>query len=259
MELGFLLKKIMAAFCMPLPLAAMMLFLGLLLWRQGVKAAAKVLAVSSVIFVYVVSIHPTAEWMAANLERQYPAYPYQADRGVDYVLVLGSAHVSDDSQPITSFLSNIGLARLMEGVRIYRLHPGSKLLFSGYAGRDQMSHAQALQAVAKYLGVPEQDMILQAGVKDTGEEASYWVDVVQNKSLVIVTSATHMPRAMYLFQQAINTTSYQPILYAGPTDYISHSNSPLNWDSWFPSGKYLYRVERAWHEYLGLAWAKLNS
>lgn len=258
-ELGFLLKKIITAFCMPLPLAALLLVIGLLLWRSGRVLTGKTLAFFSLLFVYILSIHPTAEWMAGYLERQYPSYQHSDRQDIDYVLVLGSSHMSDDAQPITSFLSSIGLTRLMEGLRIYQLNPGSKLLFSGYSGRDQMSHAQALKHVANYLGVPEGDMILEEGVKDTREEAEHWLSVVQNKSLVVVTSATHMPRSMYLFEQAARNSPYQPMIFPGPTEYISHQNSAFSWDGWFPAGRNLYRVERAWHEYLGLFWAKLNS
>lgn len=259
MEAGFLLKKIIAAFCMPMSLAALLLLLGLLLWLSGRKRSGKALAWFSLAFVYVLSIQPTAESMAAYLERQYPSYQHSDQRSIDYVLVLGSSHVTNDAQPITSLLSTIGLARLMEGIRIYHLNPGAKLLFSGYSGRDELSHASALKRVANYLGVPEHDMLLEEGVKDTREEAMHWVSVVQNKSLVVVTSATHMPRSMYLFKQAVRQSVYQPQIYAGPTDYISHEESVLSWDSWIPAGRYLYRVERAWHEYLGLLWAKLIS
>jgi len=258
-ELGFLLKKIITAFCMPLPLAALLLMLGLLLWRSGRVFPGKALALFSLLLVYVLSIHPTAEWMAGYLERQYPSYQHSEQQDIDYVLVLGSSHESDDTQPITSFLSSIGLTRLMEGLRIYHLNPESKLLFSGYSGRDQVSHARALQTVANYLGVPDGDMILAEEVKDTREEAEHWLSVVQNKALVVVTSATHMPRSMYLFEQATRNSPYQPMIFPGPTDYISHQNSAFSWDDWFPAGRNLYRVERAWHEYLGLFWAKLNS
>lgn len=259
LEYGFLLKKVIAAFCMPLPLAGILLLSGTLLWKSRFRFLGKMLIALAVTFIYVVSIQPTAEWMSAYLERQYPAYADSDNQRADYVLVLGSSHSTDETQPITSFLSNIGLARLMEGIRIYRLNPGSKLLLSGYEGRDELSHAAALKRVADYLGVPEQDMILEPNVKDTREEAAHWVGLVKNKSLVVVTSATHMPRSMYLFEQAAKEANYLPQLYAGPTDFISHYNSHIKWDGWIPSAYDLYRVERAWHEYLGILWAKLNS
>lgn len=259
LELGFMLKKVVTAFCMPLPLAALLLLLGILLWRFGRAAYGKALVLLSLVFVYSVSIHPTAEMMAGYLEQQYPSYQQPLAKPVDYVLVLGSTHITDAEQPITSLLSSTGLMRLMEGVRIYRLNPGAKLLLSGYSGRDEVSHALALKQVASYLGIPDKDMILEEGVKDTREEARHWVNVVQDKSLVVVTSATHMPRSMYLFKEAVLESAYQPKIYPGPTDFISHQHSQLKWDSWFPSGKYLYRVERAWHEYLGLMWAKLSG
>lgn len=258
-EYGFVLKKIIAAFCMPLPLAALLLLLSLLLIGRGRKNLGSWLMVLNLAFVYLVSIHPTGEWMARKLEKQYPAYEHAEDKHVNYVLVLGSSHFTDDSQPVTSLLSSVGLTRLMEGLRIYKLNPGSKLLFSGYRGRDQMPHAQALKKVALSMGIPEQDIILEEQVKDTREETLHWISVVKNNSMAVVSSAIHMPRIMYLFEQAARQTGYQPSLHPGPTEYISHQQSAPHWDDWFPSGRHLYRVERAWHEYLGLIWAKINA
>ncbi len=258
-ETGFLLKKVIAAWCMPLPLAACLLLVACLFQIARRKRLAKLFAGLSLIFVYSVSIEPTADLLARQLEDQYPAYPELNVPPADYILVLGSGHVSDPTRPITSFLTGPALKRLLEGIRIYRLQPEATLLFSGYPGKDAMSHARAQKKVASYFGVPEHDMQLAEEVRDTAEEAWHWVDWVQNKRLVLVTSATHMPRAMYLFEQAAKQLGWTPHIYPAPTDYISYQETYYSWKSWFPSGQYLDRVERSWHEYLGLLWAKLRA
>ena len=243
---------------MPLPLLALMLCLTVVLcWRKKFMLA-KCLGVLSALFFYLISIQITSDILNSNLENQYSSYQ-KANKTADYVLVLGSYHISDNSQPISSLLSSAGLTRLVEGIRVYRLNPGSKLLLSGYSSSDDISHAQALKRVASHFGVPEGDMILAEQVKDTKEEADHWTHVAKGKTLVLVTSASHMPRSMYLFKQAITKQNLELELIPAPTDYISHKSSSLSWSGWFPSGRNIDNVERAWHEYLGVLWAYLVS
>tara|TARA_R110002049_G_scaffold93627_5_gene231347 strand:- start:133 stop:915 length:783 start_codon:yes stop_codon:yes gene_type:complete len=258
-EWGFLVKKLIAAFCMPLPLLVLMLCLtGLLYWRKKFLLA-KCFGVFSALFLYLISIQITSDILNSNLENQYSSYQKTKNNTADYVLVLGSYHISDKSQPISSLLSSVGLMRLVEGIRVYRLNPGSKLLLSGYSFTDEISHAEALKRVASHFGVSESDMILAGQVKDTKEEADYWTRVANGKALVLVTSASHMPRSMYLFEQAVAKQNLKLELIPAPTDFISHKTSTLTWNAWFPSGRNIYNVERAWHEYLGVLWAYLAS
>ncbi|MFT6904475.1 MAG: uncharacterized SAM-binding protein YcdF (DUF218 family) [Oleiphilaceae bacterium] len=256
-EWAFLVKKIVAAFCMPLPMLVLLLCLaGILYWRKKFLIA-KSIGVFSIVFFYLISIQVTSNFFASKLEYQYPSYQKQKNERVDFVLVLGSWHSSDSNQPISTLLSSSGLKRLVEGIRVYRLNSGSKLLLSGYALNDEISHAQALKKVAIHLGVPESDMILAGDVKDTNEEAYHWANLAKGKSLVVVTSASHMPRSMYLFQQVEKSKGLKLHLIAAPTDYVSHKELVLFWRSWFPSGANISYFERVWHEYLGIFWAYL--
>lgn len=258
-EWGFLFKKIIAAFCMPLPFLVLLLLLAAVLYWRKKFFLSKYLSIFACLFFYLISIQASSDFLNAHLEYQYPLYQKNENKPADFVLVLGSDHISDESQPVTSLLSSAGLMRLAEGIRAYRLNSGSKLLLSGYSVSDAISHAQALKRVAIHFGVPEEDMILAGDVKDTKEEADHWSQVASGKTLVLVTSASHMPRSMYLFKQTIAEQGLDLAVIPAPTDYISHKTSNLRWKDWFPSGRNIYNVERAWHEYLGIFWAFLAS
>lgn len=251
----FIVKKIVAAVCMPLPLFFIMSCLALLMYWRKQLVLAKSLSILSGLFLYLISIQITGDTLANSLEAQYPRY--QADQVVPYVLVLGSAHYSDPEQPISSLLSSAGLKRLVEGVHIYRQNPGAKLLVSGYRFDDDISQALALKKVALHFGVPTHDIILAEQVKDTQEEAAYWIEFVKNESLVLVTTAIHMPRSLFLFKKEQEKQHFLGPIYPAPADHISHNDNRLTWQSWFPSARNMHRVERVWHEYLGLLWAKL--
>jgi uncharacterized SAM-binding protein YcdF (DUF218 family) len=69
------------------------------------------------------------------------------------------------------------------------------------------------------------------------------------RALILTTSASHLPRAMKIFQkQGLN-----PI--AAPCDYTDSKQPKLKWDSWcqwpLPNGKNIDHSERALYEWLG--------
>ena len=127
-------------------------------------------------------------------------------------MVLGSGHIVDDKIPPTSELSRSGLMRLAEGIRILRMYPGSKLILSGYAAGSEVSNARMMAKVALALGVAKPDIILLETAKDTWEEARQAAAFVNNKNLIVVTSASHMKRALNEFYSAgLNHIQHRPI------------------------------------------------
>ncbi|GIC79415.1 envelope biogenesis factor ElyC [Moritella sp. F3] len=248
----FALKKIIGTWLMPLPFLLTLFILAALLYKlTRYKRSAQILFCSSFITLLLLSLDPVATRLAATLESQYPSYQ---DQAVDYVHVLGNGHTTVDSLPITSQLSPAALARTIEGVRIYKLNPTAKLIFSGYSGGDINSNAMMNARLAIALGVPKSAIILLESPRDTIEEAIENKNITQGKVLVLVTSATHMPRAMSIFKQQ----GLSPI--PAPTAHVSKARTgiqPLHY--YFPRANHLAVSERAIHEWLGLAWLSLKN
>ncbi len=169
-------------------------------------------------------------------------------------MVLGSGHVVDDQIPPTSELSRTGLMRLVEGIRIMRMYPGSKLILSGYAAGSEVSNARMMAKVALSLGVPKsQIVLLLESAQDTWQEARQAVDFVKQKNLVLVTSASHMTRALNEFHAA----GLNPI--PAPTNFLAQKNISQPWDKYTPKAKYLEQTEIYWHERLGLIWQSIRD
>ena len=246
----FVAKKMLGKLLMPLPFGFMLCTLALVLYWQGSRRAAKRVLVLVLSGWFLLSLYPVAHWLNEPLEFQFPKYQGVP---VSFVIVLGGGHRSDQRLPFSSLLSDSSLMRLTEGITIYHRNPGAKLLLSGYQGRDQISNAEAMARVAVELGIPAADIILETSPKDTAEEAMQWAQRLDNQPFALVTSAAHMPRAVYLFRGQ----GLDPI--PAPTDYRSGGDRPLSWDSWLPDAGALELVTRAWHEYLGLFWAYLRS
>ncbi|MDA0147190.1 envelope biogenesis factor ElyC [Vibrio sp. LaRot3] len=249
----FELKKVVSSLLMPLPAMLIIGFLGLMLIMFTRKQKTGCFVVLfSFIGIFLISFQPVASRLLAPIERQYTGF-LPVDKSIDYVMVLGSGHVVDDQIPPTSELSRTALMRLAEGIRILRIYPGSKLILSGYSGGSEVSNARMMAKVALALGVSKSDIILLETAKDTWEEARQAAAFVQRKELVLVTSASHMQRALNEFHAA----GMQP--YPAPTNYLAQNEIHQFWSKYTPKAIYLEQTERYWHETLGTAWQSLRD
>lgn len=235
---------------MPLPIIILLLTATALVWKLGYRRLGRVMLVSACLLLYLLSVSPVAQWIAAPLEFAHPPY---RDQPVDAVIVLGGAHRSDARKPVTSLLSSTSMVRLSEGVRLYRQNPGARLCLSGYGPNDTLSQAEAMAKVAIAMGVPAQDIRIESGPRDTREEAMVWASQLQGQSVALVTSAMHLPRALYLFERE----GLRPV--PAPTHFRTGALGEYRWYHWLPKASTLAIVESAWHEYLGLLWAKLMT
>ena len=248
----FLLKKILGDLLMPVPMTLLLLlWASLLLLRSRTRWLGIIVVFIVTTLLFVSSYSPLSNRFISEFENQIPVYQPR-DLPVDYIAVLGSWHQSVDNQPVTSELSPTAIVRLTEGIRIYRTNPGSKLIFTGFRGiiKDSVSYPEKLRELAVVLGIPEQDIIVINGPRDTMEEAQVIADNFSANSLVLVTTAVHMPRALLLFNQV----GLDPI--PAPTEHLS---KPFK--SWwtFPSAETLAHSEYWAHERLGLLWVKLTK
>ena len=58
-----------------------------------------------------------------------------------------------------------------------------------------------MAAVAREMGIPERDIILETKSRDTKDEAMFIKPIVGNEPFVLVTTASHIPRSMALFKK----------------------------------------------------------
>ena len=131
-----------------------------------------------------------------------------------HIIVLGSGHGIDDRLPANSLLSANALGRLNEGIRLHRQLPNSRLVLSGFSSSGRTSQAEMLRKTAVLLGVNEESTLIQTEPGNTCEEARVYAENFGTQyPVILVTSATHMPRAMVLFE----SQGIHPM--ASPTNY----------------------------------------
>ncbi len=77
------------------------------------------------------------------------------------------------------------------------------MIFTGAAAKtNPVSTAEAGARVAESLGVPRSDIIVLDRPKDTEEEALAVKHAIGDAPFLLVTSASHLPRAMIFFRHA---------------------------------------------------------
>lgn len=247
----FVIKKAISHFLMPFPIFLILIGIGFYLWHRNNKRWAKRIFFIAIIWISLLSYAPFSALLLSPLEDSNQKIHYPLIQPIPkYIHVLGNAHVENSNIPLSSQLSHVSLTRVIEGVSIYNTYPNMKIIFSGYGGDDPVSDARKNTQLAIQLGVNPNDIILFENAKDTAEEAVQSKKIAGNEKVILVTSASHMPRAAALFKNAgVNVIT-------APTDFQVKKRDTL-WQ--FPSAEGLMRSEAAFHEYLGLAWAKMRE
>jgi uncharacterized SAM-binding protein YcdF (DUF218 family) len=251
----FLLKKLLTPFTSPYFDAILLLLAGVaILWFTQRQRLGKILTTAAAVLLLALSYDPVANLFLAPLEARYaPLAVPPVGEGIKWVVVLGGGHSSDPRQPPNNQLSGPALGRLVEGIRLQRGLPGSRLVLSGGAVFDEVPHARILAETAEALGVPRAAIVTEGTSLDTGDEARAIQKIVRDEPFVLVTSAWHLPRAVGLFEKR----GMRP--RPAPADPWTDADRTLGPDDFFPNPLRLRKVDAAFHEYAGILFAKLRG
>lgn len=256
-------KKIFSQFFFPIPLVTYLFLAALiLLWFTRKQKTGKILISFGIVLFLVMSYGGVSNFLLKNLENRYDRYDVSKlledfiknEKGLtQLIVVLGGGHTPDPGIPVISQLNYQSLVRLIEGIRLYRSIPGSKLLLSAGNMYGKTSNAEVMAKLARDIGINEDDIIVESKSKDTQDQAMIIKSIVGGGPFILVTSASHMPRAMALFKKL----GTNPI--SAPTDYLVKQRQYLTPDMFFPSSGGITKLENAFYEYLGLIWEKLRG
>lgn len=236
---------------MPLPIGVGLVILGLVLVHRHKLKRAKLVLLLSIVWFFLFSYPPLVRTLLNTTESGYPALQ-QAPEGMKYIYVLGGGHSSDANLPITSQIGAPYVIRLTEAIRLYhQLHENANIIVSGYGAGDEMPHALMQKRLALALGVKEEHIIAEPAPKDTQEEALAAKKLLEGKPFILVTSASHMKRAMRIF----NKEGLYPV--PAPT---YHMASKKDFNALDVFSYYSLTNSRAvFHETLGLLWQMIRD
>ena len=237
---------------MPLPLFVILFLLGIFYFYKANMKKAKIVLSLSFLWLFLISYSPLINTLLYHYEASIPTLK-KAPQNIQYIYVLGGGHHSDEALPITSQINPVSVIRLNEGIRLFhQLHDKPTLIVSGYSGRyDSTPHAIMQEKLALSLGIPQAKLHLEPKPKDTQEEAIAAKKYLGDAPFIVVTSASHIRRAMSFFVQE----GLHPL--PAPTNHLANIHT-LNYSDIF-SANALYKTTILWHELLGLLWQKIKG
>ena len=259
---GFLLKKFVSFWLMPLPLCLTLLVIGFCLLLSTRRARlGRWLIGTATLLLLIFSNKVVSTALIRPLETVYAPIPELADAAsvppelaaCRYVVVLGGGHGDTPGLSAVNKLSTSAQGRLMEGIRLLRVLPEARLVTSGRGAPGQPSHAAVLAEAAASLGVERRRLVVLDSPRDTEEEARELAKLVGSERFALVTSAWHLPRATALMRKAGLAPLPCPADFsARPSETFTISDATWDLES-------LGRSTWAVYERLGYAWARLRG
>ncbi len=195
------LSKILPLLVYPIGLACVFISLALIIKRETIRKIATWLAL---IVLFVGGNRWVAMSLTRSLEQRY--LPPQVFPAVEAIVVLGGGTESYGAPRSGVELNGAG-DRLVQAVRLYRQGVSPQILVSGgnitWLGGRPSTPAEEMKDMLIFMGVPGDSILLQPDSQNTYEDALYSAEMLDElgiQKIVLVTSATHMPRSVALFE-----------------------------------------------------------
>lgn len=200
------LSKFLTQFVYPLGLSWLLILLVLfLLRRQKNLVWVRRILWAAVILLWLFG----NQWVSAGLTRslEWRNLPPKNLPQNSVVVVLGGG---TEAAQYPRQMSELGAAgdRVTYALKLYRDGVADQLLLSGgnieWLGSGKSSGAEEMAQLLQLMGIPPGKMILQTKSRNTYEDALFCAEILNElgvQQIVLVTSASHMPRSLALFQK----------------------------------------------------------
>jgi uncharacterized SAM-binding protein YcdF (DUF218 family) len=229
--------------------------LGAILLTLGFQRMGTAFAIAGALGFLAIAVLPIDQWCLAPLENRFAAAPETAR--FDGVIVLGGALETGLTQDRAIPSMNAAAERLVEFVMLSRKYPTTRLIFTGgpMPNRpDGPAEADGARQLFTSLGVAPDRVTYESKSRTTHENAAFTASLIQPQpaqTWLLVTSASHMPRAIGAFRAA----GFHVIAY--PVGYKTFKNPSLRASRGF--GERLALLDIASHEWLGLLFYRLTG
>jgi uncharacterized SAM-binding protein YcdF (DUF218 family) len=234
----FLLSKILAFLLSPLVWVFGLLIAALL--NRKTKRRKKILAFG-IILLYLFSNQFICNEVCRKWE--YPFIKLEKAVTYDYAVVLGGFSTYDTAFSRLKF--NEAADRFIQSYQLYRQGKVKKLFITGGSGsvlHQDETEADKVKDFLISLKVPEQDIIMEKASRNTHENAAYTADWLAkndpNASCLLITSASHMRRALGCYKKAgVKVIPYTTHLLTEPQRYdpdnlfLPNARSLMKWDT----------------------------
>ncbi len=252
------LSKLIPHFLYPLNLTFLLLILALLFFGFRKQKTAITFCLLSITILFVSALPQTPFYLIKNLERKFPTYLAADAPQADAILILGGALALPQYPRLD--LELVGTSdRIRYAGQLYRAGKAGKIVIAGGNVFPQEGIRGEAYYIAKLLiewGVPEADILFEEKSRNTYQNAFFTKPLLEQNNLdkvLLVTSATHMPRAFAVFKaQGID-------VIAAPTDYLVTDNYNPKVFNWIPTAQALSGTTWILKEYLGWWYYRLRG
>ena len=163
---------------------------------------ARIGSLTGLVLLVMISSPLIARPLLGSLEAWYPEPQLLKGDRYDAIVVLGSSVLEPGSLRPAADLSASSKNRAMCGIDLYRQGYAPKLVFSGgngHAFKDVTKDGPEMKRWAERLGVSTEAIIIEDRSRTTYENATETKRLLGPASILLVTSARHLPRATALF------------------------------------------------------------
>ncbi len=259
------LKRTLELAISPLGIMTLLLVAGVVLTLSGRHLRqGRRLLMSGALLYLVFTFSPLAEFLTRSLEKPFePMLVPPGGPKIDRIVVLSGYGESHPAFPVTSNLSGETVGRLTEGIRLYHLLPGSKLIVSGGVVHEPDGSIAVLMAdFARQLGVRGEDIMVEGRSTTTYENLVEVKKMLGPSPFILVTSACDLWRASAVARKLGMIAIPAPACIWALQHYPARMDAGEWIRSFFdgfahPSPTRLIRIQWAYHEYVGYIWYRL--
>jgi uncharacterized SAM-binding protein YcdF (DUF218 family) len=252
--LSYSLVKLLSLFVYPLTQVMLLLFLGLYFFLRGSFRPSLLSFCTASIWLWLCSMPYVAGALMSHLEKDYPPVAARHLPRADAIVLLGGAIRGVASPETLADMSGIG-DRLVFAVAAFKAGKAPFVLVTGGGKEGDVPESALIRDILVTMGIPLEKIVVETRnrvTRDNGRFTSEQLAGMGVESILLVTSAFHMPRAMLVFEPLDLT------IYPAPSDYqVLMSDGGPSLGDFLPSVKALQRTTWVFHERVGYWYYKL--
>jgi len=225
--------KMLQNFLFPSVFCFFLILAGIFLLSGKKRRAGRILIVLGIAFYYLFSITPASDLLIKPLENKYSQLKKEELQKANMAVLLLGGRETD-------------ILRASEVLRIYD-NQKLKIIISGTDPlRPEIKETEKVKEFLVERGVLPENIILEDKSRNTRENAKNVKEIIGKEPFFLVTSASHMPRAIETFKKA----ETNPI--PAPADFKIIENYKYKIFDFFPGPGNLRNSSLALYEYFGL-------
>jgi len=227
---------------------------GLVFWKRGWGRG---LVMFSFLFLWLLSTEPIRDALTEPLEFQHPVLDMKKINMDGAVIVLLGGGIYENA-PEYGGEDELGRYAMMRTVYAADIAQKTGLDVYATGGKPLTQSDEAEGEIMRHwllkLGLKEAYVHAESAANNTWENAAYMEKILAKKMIkrvILVTSAWHMPRAVWCFE------AHGLEVISAPTDFLTEQEA-YDLRSYLPRWTTLSDSGQALHEYLGLFWYRIR-